>query len=66
MSVVLDPSSVVGARRAGDVGDDRIFLEHDLEEGAPLGEVGWMEGEGDRNVLVDVDAGKGGEVAGRR
>ena len=54
--VVLDPGNVAGAGHTGDVINDSALLKHNLEQSPPLGEIGWIEAEGDGHVLVDVDA----------
>lgn len=52
MVIILDLDRVDGTRGADDLGDDATFLEHDLEQGAPLGQVGRLQGEHEGDVLV--------------
>ena len=57
--VVLIPEGVAGAPGTREMLLDGVLLEHNLEESAPVREIGWVELEDDRDVLVDVHAGEG-------
>jgi hypothetical protein len=62
----LRPQGVVGTRshRAIDVALQTVLPAQSGEEGLPLGEVGARQAQLDRDVLLDVDGGVGGEEAG--
>jgi len=65
-SVGLRPRGVSRARslRAIDVAEQPVLGAEGGEERLPLGVIGALEAEGDRDVLLDVDGGIGG-VEGR-